>query len=132
MTGHQDDRSHGCAACRDQLRAAGAAELEADQARDQNRRAGHQCRGSAQDRQRAGRDRVHHVRQERRQRALIGKPPREVFAGGEEVQLVAVVAVAAGEREQENGDDGPEGKQRPDRQAPVFVPLLNLRDGIAL
>ena len=70
-----------------------------------DRRAGHQRGRDAQRRQRAWGERVHHVGDERRQRALVGVPPREMITCDEEVELVTVIAIAMRTHEEDQGDD---------------------------
>ena len=51
-------------------------------------------------------------RDQRRQRRLVGIAPLRVVAGGDEVQLVAVRSVAAGQGEQHHGAGGRDGVRR--------------------
>jgi len=56
------------------------------------------------------------MREERGQRPLIGITPGQVIAGGEEVQLVAVIAVAAREPDQQENDESRQPEQRTERE----------------
>ncbi len=109
--GEQDagDR-HGCRG--QQLGGPAAAELAGDQAGDGDH--GRRCErgGQPETHQRAGEQRVHGGGQQRRERRLVGVPERRLPAGAQEVQLVAVISVAAGEGQEEQGSSRRQRAQR--------------------
>ena len=57
------------------------------------------------------------MRQQRRERSLVGIRPSQVASCFEEVQLVPVVAVAAGEDDQRDGDRGCQAEQSADGES---------------
>jgi hypothetical protein len=116
VTDNHDHGGDGDAAGRDDLGTATSAQLEGEGPGHQHRAGGHQRRRDPKHRQRAGRDRVHHMRHQRRQGTLIGKGPIEVIAGDQEVELVAVIPVAARERDQDHDDEARNTEQSAERQ----------------
>jgi hypothetical protein len=108
VPGEQEHDADGGATGRDQLGAPAPAELAREKRGEEHEGAGHQRGGQPEDGEGARRQLVHRAGDQGRERALVGVAPREVVAGGQEVELVAVVAVAAGEGDEGGGGEGRE------------------------
>ena len=98
---------------------AGRPELAGEQPGEQHDESGHQRRGRPEPDERAREQHVHRVRQQRGERGLVGVAERGLGAGPHEVQLVAVVPVAARGGQQQRADRGADGAQpRPGHRVP--------------
>ena len=88
--------------------------------RQHDARGNRKRRGQSEDDERGRGDRRHDSRHERHERRLVRIAPREVAATLQEVQLVAVVAVPAGQRDQQrrdaSGDRGDRCRREPCRR----------------
>ena len=96
----------------DRLRPPPATGFARDQPRAHDRRDPRQRGRDPQREQRARRQHVHRPRHHRRQQRLIGVAERQVAAGLDEVELVAVVPVATAHREQRSQHDAGDRQDR--------------------
>jgi len=103
-----DDARAGDAGRRQELRAAATAEFAGEHPADHRHRPDRQRRQQPQAEQGVAEGEAGDRRQRRGQRRLVDVPPGQVLGGHQEVELVAVVAVASGDgqldRDQHSGD----------------------------
>jgi len=114
MPGTEQDRRHRHAPGRQCLRGAAAAQLAGDQAGTQHGEGRRERRRQAQPDQRSAEQGVGGVGEQRAQRGLVHVAERRLPARAQEVQLVAVVAVAPGHGQQKQDDAACQtGQRRP-------------------
>ncbi len=104
MAGLQEQHARRGAQGRDQLPAATGAHLAREQRRERDDRAHGERRGNPQEREGVGGQRLHRGRHQRREQPLVGIPEGQMLSGLDEVELVAVVAVAAGQSNEPRGE----------------------------
>ena len=85
----------------------------------------------AEDDERPMAEAVHRPCEERRQGRLVGIAPREMTSGGQEIELVPVVAVPRAERDEHDGDAERDAQDRPpsDRRLVSSDGRIRLRVG---
>jgi hypothetical protein len=105
------ERSRSHASGRDELGSMAASQLPRERTRHHHRHANHQRRWDPQSPQRPRCDAIHDVRDERRQRPLIGITPGQMIPGCKEVKLVAVIAIPTGTHDQRERDETSEEEQ---------------------
>ncbi len=126
MPGDQEHRGDRRDRRAEDLRPAVAPELASRHAGQEHGRSRGQRRRDPQHGQRSRRDGVHQRGDRRGQRSLVRIAEGEVVARDEEVELVAVVPVAAGEGDKRRDDDRGDRQQRPhrERRSPLCETVL--------
>ena len=101
VAGAEDEPRHGRAGSGQGLRGGPAAELAGDERGEQHGHPRRERGRGPQGHERARHEAVHEPCEQRHERALVRVAPGRPVPGGQEVQLVAVVAVASGGDQQD-------------------------------